>query len=216
LNTLFNKLKEADKSFLREYKSYIIQAVFVVAGLVFLQNYDINRAKILFDPALAGIYGGISVLSNALYYVTFLLIWILLPEFSVHQPLNNRRVLRTAYGLIACIVAAVVAGGVLLGDKILPLLLGESFSNQSSTLIVASLYQISLVAVALYAFYLLVLRKRRSVILTGAVLLSCMVVPLRFTNSPFAMILSLWLSVLLGAAVYSVISVLSLDRINKI
>lgn len=205
LNTLFKALKETDKTFLRENKGYIIQAVFVVAGIVFLQNYDLNRVKILFDPALAGVYGGISVFSNALYYVAFLLIWILLPEFSVQQPHINKRVLRTAYSLIAGLALAVVIGGLTLGDKLLPLLLGNSFAHQGSTLIIASLYQISLVSVALYAFYLLVLRKRRSIILTGSVLLSCMIIPLRFTNSPFAMILALWLSVVLGTTFYWII-----------
>jgi O-antigen/teichoic acid export membrane protein len=205
LNTLFKRLRGAEKAFLHEYKGYIAQAVFVVAGLVFLQNYDLNRAKILFDPTLAGIYGGISVLSNALYYVTFLLIWILLPEFSMQEPRINKRVLRTAYSLITSLAIAVVIGGLTLGDKLLPLLFGNSFAHQSGTLIVASLYQISLVSVALYAFYLLVLRKRRSIILTGSVLLSCMVIPLHFTNSPFAMILSLFLSVLMGTVVYWII-----------
>jgi O-antigen/teichoic acid export membrane protein len=205
LNTLFSSLKEADKAFLREYRAYIIQAVFVVAGLVFLQNYDLNRAKVLFDPELAGIYGGISVLSNALYFVIFLLIWILLPEFSLQNPQINKRILRTAFRVITSLTIAVVIGGLVLGDKVLALLLGESFSNHSSTLIIASLYQISLVSVALYAFYLLVLRKRRSIILTGSVMLSCILIPLNFTSSPFEMILALWLSVLFGAILYSII-----------
>jgi O-antigen/teichoic acid export membrane protein len=205
LDTLFSALKEADKAFLREYRAYIIQAVFVVAGLVFLQNYDLNRAKVLFDPELAGIYGGISVLSNALYFVIFLLIWVMLPEFSLQHGYINKRILHMAFRVITSLTIAVVIGGLVLGDKVLALLLGESFSNQSSTLIIASLYQISLVSVALYAFYLLVLRKRRSILLTGSVLLSCLLVPLRFTNSPFAMILSLWLSVLLGVGIYLMI-----------
>jgi O-antigen/teichoic acid export membrane protein len=202
LNTLLSKLNLSDKSFLQAQKGYIAQAVFVVAGIVFLQNYDLNRAKVLFNPSLAGVYGGISVFSNALYFVAFLLIWILLPEFSMNEPSINKRVLRTAYMLIAILTIVVVSGGLLLGDKLLPLLLGHSFAHQGSTLVVASLYQISLVSVALYAFYLLVMRKRRSIILTGSVLLSCALLPLHFTTSPFAMILSLFLSVLTGVTIY--------------
>jgi O-antigen/teichoic acid export membrane protein len=205
LNTLFSPLKDADKAFLREQKSFIVQAVFVVASIVFLQNYDLNRAKILFDPEVAGVYGGISAFSNALYYVAFLLIWILLPEFSKHKPHINKRVLRTAYILITALTAVVVIGGLTLGDKLLPLLLGKSFAHQGGTLVVAALYQISLVSVALYAFYLLVLRKRRSILLTASVLLSCMLIPLHFTSSPFAMILSLLISVILGTIVYWII-----------
>ena len=202
LDRIFSKLKDGEKQFLAQYKGYIFQSILVVAGLVFLQNYDLNRAKALFDPGVAGIYGGISVLSNALYYVSFLLVWVLLPEFNTKDPSVNRRVLKTAYRLIGALAVVVVAGGLTLGDTALKLLLGESFAGQSHTLVVASLYQISLVAVVLYAFYLLVMRQRRSILLALSVLLCCGIIPLFFTKTPFEMITSLWLSVLAGVAVY--------------
>lgn len=202
LNTLFKSLSVSDKVFIRTNSAYILQAVFVVGSIVFLQNYDLLRTKILFSPDVAGIYGGVSVLSNALYYVTFLLIWILLPEFSIDNPLNNRRILRTAYRLIIALSFIVVVLIFAFGNTILPLLLGNDFSNQKNVLVVASLYQISLVSVALYSFYLLILRKRGSVMLASSVLLSCAFMPLPFTDSPYAVILSLWLSIILGVLVF--------------
>jgi O-antigen/teichoic acid export membrane protein len=205
LNTLFKPLKDTDKAFIHEYKAYIIQTIFAVAGLVFLQNFDLNRAKVLLDPNIAGMYGGISVLSNALYYVAFLIIWILLPEFSLLHPHINKRILRTAFTLIASMAIAVVIGGLAFGDKILTLLLGQNFAHQGNTLVVASLYQISLVSVTLYVFYLLVLRQRRSIILTGSVLLTCFALPPFFNNAPFSMIMALWISVILGVLLYWVI-----------
>lgn len=205
LKSLFKPLGDAEKSFLYQNKGYLAQAVFVVAGLVFLQNYDLMRVKALFDPSIAGIYGGISVLSNALYFICFLLIWIVLPEFSINNPTNNKRVLHTSYRIIALLTACVIVGGLLFGNLALPILLGDSFANQTNTLIVASLYQISLVSVALYAFYLLILRKRRSILLTSCVLASCVLVPLGFTSSPFAMISSLLGAVILGVAIYAVL-----------
>lgn len=205
-NTLLRPLQSTEVTFLKEHKGYIIQAVIVVAGIVFLQNYDLNRAKALFSPSVAGVYGGISVFSNALYYVAFLLIWVLLPEFNTKVAAINKRILTTAYRLIALLTVVVIAGGLALGNTLLPIVLGHNFAHQGTTLVVASLYQISLVSVALYAFYLLVLRKRRSLWLVGAILICCLLIPLHFTSSPLAMVTSLWLSVLAGTGIYALIS----------
>ncbi len=205
---LFNNLtllNKSEKNFLRHSGIYIAQSVFVVTSLVFLQNYDLNRAKALFTPQVAGIYGGISIISNAFYFVLFLLVWVLLPEFSLQNPKNNRRVLRTAYLLIASLASLVIIFGLLLANLLLPLVLGDNFAGQGQVLIIASLYQISLVSLALYGFYLLVLRKMRSLVLSGLVLASCLVIPLRFTNSPLAMISSLLVSVAVGISLYVVL-----------
>lgn len=204
IERLFTRLQPNEKEFLRKNKGYIVQAVFVVAGLVFLQNYDLILVKVLFNSSSAGIYSGISVFSNALYFISFLLIWVLLPEFSIDNQKNNQRVLRTAYLLISGLSIAVLVGGLVLADRLLPIFLNQSFAGQGHTLVVASLYQLSLVSVALYAFYLLVLRKRRSVSLTACVLLSCTVIPLHFTSSPYAMISSLLASVVIGVSVWSI------------
>ncbi|MCA9328665.1 hypothetical protein KC959_02755 [Candidatus Saccharibacteria bacterium] len=203
LRSVFTKLHKSEKLFLPDNKWYMLQAVFVVGSLVFLQNYDLIRVKALFDPASAGIYSGISVFSNALYFVVFLLIWILLPEFSVHNPTNNRRVLRTAYIVIAGLILCVLFGGIAFANKLLPLLLGQSFAGQSTTLIVASLYQISLVSVALYAFYLLVLRKKRSTLLSGSVLASCLITAFIQTSSPLRLISLLLIAVISGVLLYA-------------
>lgn len=210
INSLFKRFREDEKAFLKHNRSYIAKSIMVVASLVFLQNYDLIRVKALFDPTTAGVYSGISVFSNALYFIAFLLIWILLPEFSINNKSNNRRVLRTAYMIIGIISAAVITGGLLLGNKLLPIVLGGRFSGQGRTLVVASLYQISLVSVALYAFYLLVLHKKHSALLSGLVFVSCLVVPLPFTSSPFALISSLLVAVAVGTVSFAALT--SLQR----
>ncbi len=217
LDSLFTRLTKTERSYLKTNFIYIAQAIFVVSSIVFLQNYDIIRVKAVFNPSIAGIYGGISVLSNALYFIAFLLIWILLPEFSIHNPKNNRRVLRTAYLLIIILTLAVVIGGLLLGNRLLPLVFGHDFVNQNNTLVVALLYQISLVSVALYSFYLLILRRIQSVILTGSVLFSCLVIPIFFSTTPFRMISSLLFSVVAGSLLFIMLSgkeILSKNRSN--
>lgn len=207
LKNLFKPFHELEKKFLMSQRTYVAQAIFVVGSLVFLQNYDLILAKASFSPAAAGLYGGISVFSNALYFTAFLLIWILLPEFSTKNPSNNRRVLRTAYKIICLLTGMVVIGGLALGNTVLELLLGSQFGNLQNTLVVASLYQICLAAVALYAFYLLVMRQARSVLLAGLVLISCLTVPLFFRSNSFTMICALLGAAIIGLGSYVILAV---------
>ncbi|MEO5627718.1 MAG: hypothetical protein ABIQ89_02420 [Candidatus Saccharimonadales bacterium] len=206
LNNIYSPLSAPGKEFIKSNWKYMLQAIFVVAGLVFLQNYDINRVKALFSPEVAGVYGGVSIISNGIYYVAFLLIWVLLPEFSLSKPANNRQILRTAYTLISLLALGVVLGGYLLGDWSLAFVLGSNFANQGTTLIVAALFQISLVSVSLYAFYLLILKKPGSTLLAGSVLACCLVIPPFFSSTPLTMITSLWGSTMLGAGIYALSS----------
>ncbi len=204
LSGMFKAVPSADKAFLRSYKGDIIRTVLVVAGLVFLQSYDLNLVKIFFDPETAGVYGGISALSSAVFYIVFLLIWVLLPEFSTEDQNINRRVLRTAFRLIGLLTVAVVVGGLIAGDKVLALLLGDQFADGGTTLVVASLYRIALASVTLYAFYLLVMRRHRALLLAGLVFVSCTLLPLFYTATTLAMVSSMFVAVLLGTVVYAV------------
>jgi O-antigen/teichoic acid export membrane protein len=151
LPSLKNTLQKTNKSDLRslwQLKFYIIQAVFVVGALGFLQGYDISLAKILFEPAIAGTYSGIGVLSYILYYLAFILIWIILPEINVQNPVSNRRVLGTAYKIFGMLAITAIAFEVIFGNLLLSILLGADYSEKVSWLIFATLYQLTLVAIA--------------------------------------------------------------------
>lgn len=202
LSTLFKAVNKTERAFLSEQLSFILKSVFVVASLVFLQNYDLVRAKAVFSPDIAGIYGGISVLSNALYYVAFLLVWIILPEFDAKNKQNNKRVLHTAYRLISILAVIAVGAAIFGGSKLLPLILGDSFKTNGLTLAFAILYQISLVSISLYAFYLLIMRKQGSVLLAGLVLTLCLVFPNYFASNPFEMIRNLWAATITAIFMY--------------
>jgi O-antigen/teichoic acid export membrane protein len=177
----------------------------VVGGLGFLQNIDIIFAKGLFDKHTAGVYSGISILSNGVYYVAFLLVWIILPEIDIHNPALNRRLLRSSYKLLGLMAAGSLMVEVIFKGLITRKLLGSAFAGQGSILIFATLFQITLVAVTLYAFYLLVMRSVRSLLLGLNVIALCLVLPWLFGDTPKQMIISLWTAVLLGFGLYFII-----------
>lgn len=207
IRSAFEKTSRSEVRFLNNIKLYVAQAVFVVGALGVLQGYDISLAKVLFAPDVAGQYGGISVLGAAFYYLGFILIWIILPEIKIYDPAVNRRVLRTAYGLFSVILAVAILGELLLGDALLPVLLGESFQGKTDLLIFATLYQLTLVALSLYSFFLLICRRNRVIILVALVLLSCLIIPPLLATTPLDMIKYLWLSMISAILVYLLMAV---------
>jgi len=213
LGSVLSPLKKDEKIILKTLVFYVSASILVVGGLGFLQNIDITFAKGLFDSQTAGVYSGISILSNAVYYVAFLLIWIILPEIDLRNKTVNRRVLGTAYKLLGLLAAGALIIEVVFRNVITKKLLGAAFANQGQILIYATLFQISLVAVTLYALYLLILRSLRSLILSLSVILCCVVLPWLFGDTPRHMILSLWLAVLLGSGLYLFIN--SLHRLTR-
>ena len=82
------------------------------------------------------------------------------------------------------------------------LLLGPGFADQGNLLIFATLYQLTLVAITLYAYYLLVNRQRRGALLVVAILACSLSLPSLFVSTPLAMIKLLWLSLLAGFGIY--------------
>lgn len=201
-----SRLTPQQKIILKDLKLYIVEAIIVVGGLGFLQNIDIIFAKAFFEPSVAGVYSGISILSNALYYIAFLLVWIILPEIEPGDALINRRVIATAYKFLACLGLLALAIEFIFRNMITNTLLGHKFAGQGSVLFFATLFQLSLVAIVIYSFYLLVIRSARSLLLGLAVIIPCLILPWWFHDSTKQLITTLWLSVLIGAAVYCIIS----------
>lgn len=205
IKTVFQKSQPTEKSYLLSLGRYMLSCVFVVGALSFLQNYDITLAKALFPPDMAGVYSGVSILSNALYYVSFLVIWIIMPEIQINNRAVNRRVLGTAYKLLSALAIVSIGGEFLAKNFITKVLLGPDFASQGKILIFASLYQLTLVAITLYAFYLLVQRKRRSILLAGLVFGLALFLPAYLTSSLTSMIVILWISLLLAIILYGLI-----------
>ncbi len=206
LNTLFKKMSHTELRSLLRIRSYIIEVALVVGTLGFIQSYDISLSKVFFAPELAGMYSGISILGAALYYLAFILVWIILPEISMDNQNINRRVLTTTYKLYLALAIAAVTGITLLGDSLLPVILGPAYSGKTEWLLFGALYQLTIASVALYAYSLLVRRKKRAVLLAGLVFALCITLPPIFgSTSPATMILTLWLSAICGVVLYAII-----------
>jgi O-antigen/teichoic acid export membrane protein len=206
LRSSISTFSKSQGAFLGDVFGYLVATVIVVGALGILQNIDIVYAKALFPPAEAGVYSGISVLSNALYYVSFVLIWIVLPALAIENPRHNRRLLRTAYSLLGALAAGAVLGEFLLSGVLSTFLLGTAFGGQGTVLIIASLYQVALVGVTLYAYYLQVLRRNRALLLAGCVFLPTVAAPAIFPPSDTtALIATLLLALLLGWTLYVII-----------
>ena|SRR3990167_6314646 len=205
LSSIFKKGSKDELKFLSTIRLYMIEAVFIVGTLGLLQNYDITLAKALFGPSVAGIYSGVSILSNGLYYLAFILVWIVLPEIKIRDNKVNRRVLGTAYKLIGALAVFVISVELIFKDSLTSLLLGHGFADQGNLLIFATLYQLTLVSIVLYAFYLLVCRKNRGVLLVGLVFAFCMSLPILFGKTPMLMIQTLWLSLVASVVVYFIL-----------
>lgn len=213
LRSVFDKTTPDEKKFLLSLKKYLLECLLVVGALGFMQNYDILLAKALFSQSEAGVYSGISVLSNALYFLCFLLIWIVLPEIKIGDDKNNHRLLRTAYKVLASLTLLAISIEIIFKESLTGLLLGTSFSGGGQILIYASLYQLTLVAIALYVYYLLVIRQRRAALLAIICIATTLTLPSLFANSPFEMVRLLWISLVLSCGLYWII--LSLGRLRQ-
>lgn len=206
LDTLFKKMSRTELHNLLKLRSYVIQVALVVGALGIIQSYDISLSKILFSPELAGVYSGISILGAALYYLAFILVWIILPEISIDNPKINRRVLTTAYKLYLALAIATVTGITLLGDTLLPILLGPAYTGKTEWLLFGALYQLTIASIALYTYSLLVRHKKRAVLLAGLVFVLCIAVPPALGSAdPLTMIRTLWLSAACGVGLYAII-----------
>jgi O-antigen/teichoic acid export membrane protein len=206
LTSSLSALSKTQGAFLGGVLYYVVATVIVVGALGVLQNIDIVYAKALFPPAEAGVYSGISVLSNSLYYISFVLIWIVLSALTMEDPRHNRRLLRTAYSLLGAMAVGAVLGEFLLRGVLSTFLLGSAFGGQGNVLIIASLYQVTLVGATLYAYYLVILRSRRALLLAGCVFLPTVAAPVIFPPSDTAaLIVTLLLALLLGWTLYGII-----------
>jgi O-antigen/teichoic acid export membrane protein len=194
IRSVFSPSNKEEKKFIFSLRGYILMCLFAVGALSLLQNYDITLAKAMFSPSEAGVYSGISILSNALYFLSFLIIWIILPEIDPKKLKHNRRLISTSYKLLSLLTVAVISLELILRNYITKLLFGTSFSGQGFLLMFASLYQLCLVAITLYAYYLLVVRKKRAGILALIVTSSTLIIPAIYATTPLIMIKLLWLS----------------------
>jgi O-antigen/teichoic acid export membrane protein len=206
ISSVFVKLTKSDRVFLKSMRLYIIGSVIVVGIMSILQNIDILFAKSFFPPSEAGVYTGISIISNALYYVSFLMVWVLLPQVSPHDSARNKKLLLYAYSILAALGVVAITVAAFFGKNIITLLLGEKFAVQADLLVYASIFQMLLVSTTLYVYYLLVLRSSRALVLASCAFVFVVTFGFVFGTSLRELIISLDWALLCGIAFYCIIS----------
>lgn len=73
LRYVFKGFDPSETNFLFKARRYILGTLFVVGSLGVLQNIDIILSKAFFSPEIAGLYTGISIISKAIYFLSFLI-----------------------------------------------------------------------------------------------------------------------------------------------
>lgn len=202
IGSVLSKTTKESSAFLRQHRRFIFGSVLVVGGLSVLQNLDIVLAKVLFSPLEAGIYSGVSIISNALYYLGFLLIWIILPEIDPKDPTTNKRVMGTALKIYGLLAVLALSGAALFEGLITDILLGSSYASDSKLLIFAAFYQLALVGISLWVFYWLILRNLSAVWLGLLVITGAVSLPVIWAQNPLEMIQLMGVGVISGATVF--------------
>lgn len=179
----------------RQINVLAVRPLFITASIAtvilgVLQNLDILVAKALFEPYSAGLYSSLSVLSNALYFVSFMMIWIVLPEISLSDSSVNRRLLRTTSIIAIALYTCFVIGSIIFSSNVLSYAL--DIPLDLGTLMFALSYQCMLIFLALYSYYGLSLHRLYVVVAPVAVALACIAgVLIRHPSTPFEMIQSM-------------------------
>ncbi len=201
LRITFTRFSQKERRFVRSLLKYLSKTVVVVGGLGFLQNIDILYAKIFFEPDVAGSYAGISIVSNAVFYVGFLLIWILLPEINPGSENHNKRLLKNAYKILALISTSVFFTVLLLEKQLVAILFGNGILRLNGVLTLSTLYQAILVAVILFFYYLLIINARGTLLAALTILAITAITPVIFHDTPLNMIAALCISLVISSII---------------
>ncbi len=204
ISSIFSRFSKPQRAFLKSSRSYLMGSVVIVGVLGVLQNIDITYAKYLFSPEVAGAYSGISILSYAVFFGFFVLFWIVLPEIDLNKPLHNKQLLKTTYKIVATLGTTAILLTLAAQHLIVRLLLNDDFSHLSNMLVFAVTYQIFLVSVTLYTYYLLVIRSKFSLLLAACVAIPSLSLPLT-ADSPMQLIVLLNVGILTGFSIFQTI-----------
>lgn len=153
LNAILKKPTSTVSSYLHEHRNMFWVAIFSVLVLSFAQNIDILIANARLSDDLAGGYSAISLLSNALYYLGFLIIWLLLPRLLDFTPEKQKATLRNIVAALSAITILGMGAAALFGDITVKIFLGQNNGDIARALPFAVAYQITLIATALVTYF---------------------------------------------------------------
>jgi O-antigen/teichoic acid export membrane protein len=107
--------------------------IFITGACVsIMYNSDIIFVKFFFSPETTGLYSGISVIDNALYFITASVAGVLLPSIKSYETFaNNNKTLLKAVGLTFLIGGAVLIVFIAFPDRIIDLMIGAKYISYS-------------------------------------------------------------------------------------
>lgn len=117
-----------------ELKFALVVMCTSVTTNIFL-SFDILVVKHYFPPALAGLYTGISIISNIIYYITAPFASVMIPSIKPNQSgSENRRILGRSLKITASIGGLALAVFVLAPHLVVLILLGNKYAVFASFL----------------------------------------------------------------------------------
>lgn len=113
-----------------ELRVTVAAAVIMLLAQTVLNNADLVLAKAVFDPATAGVYAAAAVLCRSLYFVSWSVVQVVVPVIAsaTSTPVERRRSLALATGVIGGMGAVAVALMATFGPTLVNLLFGPAYA----------------------------------------------------------------------------------------
>lgn len=146
-------------NYFREHKKLFWVAICSVLTLSFAQNADIVFANIKLSDSVVGSYSGISLISNAIFYVGSLLFWLFLPRIIKLSNNKQKRIFRYILVVTALLVVVAVIFARFAGPLLVKIFLGVYIAPVARALPYAVAYQLILISTAL-SVYIFILQNR--------------------------------------------------------
>jgi O-antigen/teichoic acid export membrane protein len=147
----FKDLRKAKKQKSEEKTTKYSLATLLIFGLVTLMySVDVIIARYYFTPRMAGVYGGISTIGKALFFIATGIKRVMVPNLAGEHEKNHKKesmnILKKAGGLIAALFGGAFILSLFFSEEFVKIVLGSKY------LIAAPYLKYMILAMALFSF----------------------------------------------------------------
>ncbi len=167
-------IKEA-VTYLKRECNYIIDVFLSMGFITIIYSIDMLIIKRMFEPALAGGYGGIATIGKIIFFLTAFISPVISSSVKINRShKDNLVVLTKSFKILTGLSLPLLLIVILYKKDLILALLSASYLEYDYLLIPMSVLSVSLSILYIYISYLLALRHRalRHISLVGVVLLS--------------------------------------------
>jgi O-antigen/teichoic acid export membrane protein len=146
-------LKRLNLSLLKQEAPYAVMVLATSLTTNLLLSFDILVVKHYFSPAQAGLYTGISIISNIIYYLTGPFAAVMIPSIKPsNTAIDNQRTLKKSLIISVAVGGSVLALFLLLPHLVVLLLLGHKYAVYASFLrgLAFSMFALSIANLLIY------------------------------------------------------------------